>query len=573
MDIKELWAKVREIFEPLVNEQPQEQGQENRASYPWSKCIADQTAAYGSKATAEKVCGAIKSKYGGRADTEDIFLPDGFDLMGALADIEKEYGLSSDLTPEETQKVDEMLAAINAGTMPMPMIEDQAHEYHSAKMEKCLMHLKDQGADPGKAHAICYASLGAEANRSIGMGYMGIDFEPDEIASIMNAIEAGNETLSEDRIKNAIEHAKAKVNRSVILPTQTRALTVTRTADGKLRWLMIAASAVVNRVGAIDSTTLFDNFIKHSKETGQYPRLDFLHEESKLTFGVADWLKRDGALYLASGTFDDTDLARAAAQGIEKEPGYWGASIAYRVKSDPMVILADGQIPVYTDGLNNFISIVPRDRAANLFTTIGVTQEGNKRMDKATYDELVRLVGEEKARPFASEVDDANRTITETGMIVRADSAPTTQTKTVTTTTKVEPPVTDVTVATSGVVPPTLPTDAQPTEARQDLATVEEQIAALTDRVTKLEMMYAGQTQVQETAEKRAVDTMTAIDTRLANVEKNSQAWADWLAGLPEQRRSDATYRPRDNGGNGAPMTSDQVVASTMEKINARHRR
>jgi hypothetical protein len=32
------------------------------ASYPWDKCIADQTKAYGDKATAEAVCGKIKSE-------------------------------------------------------------------------------------------------------------------------------------------------------------------------------------------------------------------------------------------------------------------------------------------------------------------------------------------------------------------------------------------------------------------------------------------------------------------------------------------------------------------------------
>lgn len=37
---------------------------EDTASYPWDECIADQTARYGDKDTAEKVCGMIKSKYG-----------------------------------------------------------------------------------------------------------------------------------------------------------------------------------------------------------------------------------------------------------------------------------------------------------------------------------------------------------------------------------------------------------------------------------------------------------------------------------------------------------------------------
>ena len=42
-------------------------------------------------------------------------------------------------------------------------------------------------------------------------------------------------------------------------------------------------------------------------------------------------------------------------------------------------------------------------------------------MNATTYEELVKLIGEERAKPFADQVDDANRTITETGMVTRAD--------------------------------------------------------------------------------------------------------------------------------------------------------
>ena len=38
--------------------------EEGGADYPWEDCIADQIKQYGDKDTAEKVCGAIKSKYG-----------------------------------------------------------------------------------------------------------------------------------------------------------------------------------------------------------------------------------------------------------------------------------------------------------------------------------------------------------------------------------------------------------------------------------------------------------------------------------------------------------------------------
>lgn len=37
----------------------------NLADYPWDECIADQTERYGDEETAKKVCGYIKSEYGG----------------------------------------------------------------------------------------------------------------------------------------------------------------------------------------------------------------------------------------------------------------------------------------------------------------------------------------------------------------------------------------------------------------------------------------------------------------------------------------------------------------------------
>ncbi len=40
------------------------------------------------------------------------------------------------------------------------------HKYHSAKMERCLADLKAQGHSEEEAHRICYASLGAKANKA-----------------------------------------------------------------------------------------------------------------------------------------------------------------------------------------------------------------------------------------------------------------------------------------------------------------------------------------------------------------------------------------------------------------------
>lgn len=41
----------------------------------------------------------------------------------------------------------------------------ESHTYHTDKMKRCIQDLEDKGHDPGSAHAICYTSLGPDANK------------------------------------------------------------------------------------------------------------------------------------------------------------------------------------------------------------------------------------------------------------------------------------------------------------------------------------------------------------------------------------------------------------------------
>lgn len=345
------------------------------------------------------------------------------------------------------------------------------------------------------------------------------------------------------------------------LPTQAR-VTVTRDAQGVPRWLMIAASAVVNKVGAIDSTVLFDNFIHHAEESKEYPVLDFFHEGERVRFGVADWLRRDGALYLASGGFDDTELARGAVDGLETKPDYWGASIAYRVIQEPLVLVSEGQIPVYTDGINNFISIVPKRLAANLFTATLVAEEV-KRMNTAVYEELVKLVGEERAKQFAAQVDDANRTITETGMVMRAD----------------EPQVAPV--APPAETPPAEP----PIETRQDappepaaekpneIDALKAAITTLSERIAAIEEKLGAGMEESTRAQQRATDTLAELTSRLAGVESSKARWDEWLNNVPEYIKADVEIH-RARNSEPAPMSLEQIAQQSLSKMNrGPHRR
>ncbi len=199
-----------------------------------------------------------------------------------------------------------------------------------------------------------------------------------------------------------------------------RSFSITRQADGRFRWFAVACSAVLNRVGEIDSRALFDSFVEAAKTEG-YPKLRFYHDP-RMDFGEADWLEREGNLLLASGLFDEEHpLAAAFIDACEKNRGNWGTSDGFVPLEPPqlMEVGAGVTIPVYTKGICREISVLPEDHAAAWFTAI--TSEVT-RMRKDVRDALVLLFGDEaKADEFADTVDQRNREIDERQLVTRDD--------------------------------------------------------------------------------------------------------------------------------------------------------
>lgn len=199
--------------------------------------------------------------------------------------------------------------------------------------------------------------------------------------------------------------------------------TIFRQADGRYRWLSIAATSALNRSGEIDSRDLFDSFVDFIERTGKYPILNFYHCGVKSRLGIADYAARDEHVYILSGLFDDTPFGIAAARGIEADPGYWGDSIEFvptestmlRVVTDDTVL----SIPVYTKGINTAVSILPESDAA-AWGTIQITAdrsklEGTTHMNARVQAALQKLFqgDEELVEGFAGQVDDVNREVAE----------------------------------------------------------------------------------------------------------------------------------------------------------------
>jgi len=205
------------------------------------------------------------------------------------------------------------------------------------------------------------------------------------------------------------------------IPTRT---TIRRQEDGRVRWISVSNSAVINRNGEIDTMELFDNFVKRAEETGEYPIRQFYHLGEKSKTGQADLLARDGYLYITSGLYDeDNVLAEFEIAAREKEPEYWGESIGFEAIDYEMVEVADGvSVPAYTDGVHREISTLPADGACALFTNgTVIRQKEVVRMKSKVKEALLRLTDgdEEFVEEFESGLDSRNREIEEEGLIVR----------------------------------------------------------------------------------------------------------------------------------------------------------
>ena len=182
-------------------------------------------------------------------------------------------------------------------------------------------------------------------------------------------------------------------------PVGRGGIRVHRQADGLYRFTLIAATAVLNRVGEIDSRELFANFVRRAEETGDYPVYQFYHQGDRLRIGQVDFLAVDDAVYLASGLYDDeaeNRLAGAARRRAQDESDYWGNSIGYNPIGDAdMIEVARGvRVPVFRDGVNVEISMLPEQEAAAWFTALRATSQ-EVRMNQKTKEALERLLADD----------------------------------------------------------------------------------------------------------------------------------------------------------------------------------
>jgi len=319
------------------------------------------------------------------------------------------------------------------------------------------------------------------------------------------------------------------------IPTARTTTTIKRMDSGRWRWFSVSASSVLNRVGEIDSRDLFDSFVTHAEETGEYPIRQFYHAGDAFRVGQADFLARDDNLYITSGLYDQSEIAEREIRARLKEPEYWGDSIGYIPTDRPeMLEIAKGvKIPVYRAGVNKEISTLPERDAANLFTAntnlvrrtmtlVGKSKEAFIKLFDGNEDEADRWLEEH--------AETRNRAIEDDDLITRAG-------KEVTEVKEIEQEIVEQEIVNEL-------SDEDIARALGQSESMRQLVATIDSLVTQLEANEQAGLQRQ----KQLTDQLQKMADRLEALEADDEVkQREWLDNRPRQSGNNVKYiiRPR----------------------------
>jgi hypothetical protein len=313
-------------------------------------------------------------------------------------------------------------------------------------------------------------------------------------------------------------------------------------ADGKVRWLSIACSSVLNRMGEIDSRALFQSFLDNIERTGEYPVRQFYHCGMDFVTGQVDFVAVDDNLLLMSGVYNDTELAKREIAARELDSGYWGESIGFLPTAPPKNLEIENgvTIPVYAEGKLVEESTCAEHDACAWFTSTIIVEEVNRMLEKRQMDALIKLFGgdEDAAKDWLkNNVDEVNRQIADNGLI----------TLTVDVNEPIEPvePVADLTPAPVPVPePPNVEVDEPTIHAIGDYI-LEGMQTRITEATQPLVEAIAGITTRLETAEK-LITEYGKMPERLSKLEIDEEERKRvWLEDAPPRPTVRVSHRPR----------------------------
>lgn len=408
-----------------------------------------------------------------------------------------------------------------------------------------------------------------------------------------------NIDIANDNITVSPDWAEIKVD--VNAPAVRSSGTIARQKDGRYRLLSISCSSVLNRVGQVDSKALFDSFIVHAEQTGEYPIRQFYHAGTAFRTGQVDWMGRDDNLLLMSTLYDDTDIAKREIAARLKDPTYWGDSIGFDPVNGELVDVGNGiAIPVYTQGICKEVSTLPENQAAAWYTAAPTVKEVVRMLNQNQFAAFVKFFeGEpdpEAAAKAWLEQNSAtrNRAIEETGAITRAADTPNATTDVVVAAVSdVAAPVTDVVVTTmpepaqdavtvtnaAPVDPNVKPPDTTPTPqdtpkpAGMDDAMLSKIVDAVMAKLTPL-LQDLGVEMSKQTAQVALTtqELASKVKALQATDEEKKRAYLQDLPHVVAPPEVPVTFRPREVRNDGEEKENfNDIAAETVARCPVKY--
>jgi 2'-5' RNA ligase len=219
-----------------------------------------------------------------------------------------------------------------------------------------------------------------------------------------------------------------------------RVVHIKRVSETKVRGVAIANTAVLNRIGVIDSTEMYDQmerrfneFMATNPSEDQLPYIDLRHFNSRyntdaFTMGRIHQVWRyQHQLHIAFEIDVSTELGRVAEQRLAD--GTWGISIEFLALNAREETIGNVPILIYTDGKLTAASILEERDAASYFTFIEAQETYRMAMTDEQLKKTVSgwLGNESDANAFIEAAQLPERQIERDGLITR-DNAETSET-------------------------------------------------------------------------------------------------------------------------------------------------
>lgn len=169
-------------------------------------------------------------------------------------------------------------------------------------------------------------------------------------------------------------------------------------------WLITFSNNFADREGEIFTAKAIDDYVARvDMGVVDPPQLWVWHIGAKTRIGQAEWVGRQGHFLLAAGEFDDTPEGQNAKEFYRKHAKDTGVSHGFTYQADRF----DG---VCYHAFNTFeISLMPRGKEANRFTSVEEVKEMKLTPEKIQYWEAV--VGKERTAQLLAELDERGKAL------------------------------------------------------------------------------------------------------------------------------------------------------------------